>query len=371
MLSSHTILGGSLSYQTFFVLYTLGIYRLSTGKGCETRMILVREISKTFGSLKAVKNVSFELPTGQIAGLLGPNGAGKSTTIRMMTGYLTPDQGSISIVGYNIQQQPDQAKSLIGYLPESAPIYPEMSVRGYLKHRAKLYRVSGRDIAPAIDKAMAQTRITDVAKRRVGHLSKGYRQRVGLAAALVHNPQVLILDEPTNGLDPTQIREARSLIRELSEHRTTLLCSHILPEVERTCDRVIVMAGGQIRADGTPSELINASPGPVRYIVEIRTNPSAGIEHALRILASIPGIATSKPAPNQPDDASAGWSTIELEAAPGESDLREAIAASADDNGLFIRELRKLVPTLESLFVQLVDTAAPVHTAGISQGGEA
>lgn len=319
-------------------------------------MILVREISKTFGSLKAVQNISFELPTGQIAGLLGPNGAGKSTTIRMMTGFLTPDKGSISIVGYNIAQNPAHAKSMIGYLPESAPIYPEMSVKGYLKHRAKLFSVPGREIASAIDKAMAQTQITQVARRRVGHLSKGYRQRVGLAAALVHNPQVLILDEPTNGLDPTQIRDARSLIRELSQDRTTLLCSHILPEVERTCDRVIVMAGGHIRADGTPKELINDSPGPVRYIIEIRTNPRAGTEHALRVLASIPGVATSKAAQNQPMDAAGGWSTIEIEAAHGESDLREAIAASAEDSGLFIRELRKIVPTLESLFVQLVET---------------
>ncbi|MBL4698132.1 MAG: ABC transporter ATP-binding protein [Phycisphaerales bacterium] len=326
-------------------------------------MILVREISKSFGSLHAVNNVSFELPTGQIAGLLGPNGAGKSTTIRMITGFLAPDKGSISIVGHDIQDHAQQAQSMIGYLPESAPIYPEMSVKGYLKHRAKLYRVPGREIGPAIEKAMGLTRISNVSSRRVGQLSKGYRQRVGLAAALVHNPQVLILDEPTNGLDPTQIHDTRSLIRELSENRTTLVCSHILPEVERTCDRVIVMAGGQVRADGSPSELINASPGPVRYIIEIRTNPSAGIEHALRILASIPGVAIAKPSPIQPTDAAKGWSTIELEAAPAEDDLREAIAASADDNGLFIRELRKVVPTLESLFMQLVDTAAPSISA--------
>lgn len=334
-------------------------------------MILVREISKSFGSLKAVQNVSFELPTGQIAGLLGPNGAGKSTTIRMMTGFLTPDSGSISIVGHDIQLHPAQAKSLIGYLPESAPIYPEMSVKGYLRHRAKLFAVPGKEMAPAIDKAMAMTRITNVAKRRVGHLSKGYRQRVGLAAALVHDPKVLILDEPTNGLDPTQIHDTRSLIRELSEHRTTLVCSHILPEVERTCDRVIVMAGGQIRADGTPKELINASPGPVRYIVEIRTNPSAGIEHALRVLAAIPGVALTKPSPNQPSDAVKGWSIIEIEAAPTESDLREAIAATADDSGLFIRELRKIVPTLESLFIQIVDSPMASVNAPLVQGGSA
>lgn len=325
-------------------------------------MILVQGISKSFGSLKAVRDVTFELPSGQIAGLLGPNGAGKSTTIRMMTGFLTPDRGTIGIAGHNIQSHPTAAKAQIGYLPESAPIYPEMSVRGYLKHRAKLYGVPGRQISQSIDHAMGQTRITDVAKRRVGHLSKGYRQRVGLAAALVHNPKVLILDEPTNGLDPTQIREARSLIRELSEKRTTLLCSHILPEVERTCDRVIIMAGGEIRADGTPSELIQSGQRSTRYIVEVRTNPSAGIEHALRVLAGVPGVAISKPAPKQPLDANKGWSVIEVEAAHGEHDLREAIAAAAEDHGLFIRELRTLVPTLESLFVQLVDTAA--HAPG-------
>lgn len=329
-------------------------------------MILVQGISKSFGSLRAVSDVSFELPAGQIAGLLGPNGAGKSTTIRMMTGFLTPDKGTISIAGHNIRSSPGPAQSQIGYLPESAPIYPEMSVRGYLRHRARLYKVPGRDIGGALDKAMAQTRITEVAKRRIGHLSKGYRQRVGLAAALVHNPSVLILDEPTNGLDPTQIREARSLIRELSANRTTLLCSHILPEVERTCDRVIVMAGGRIRAQGTPSQLIESSQSSVRYLVEIRTNPSAGIEHALRTLAAIPGVALTRAAPHQPDDAHRGWSLIEAEAAPGEGDLREAIAAGADDHGLFIRELRRQVPTLEALFIQLVDTAEPVTAVPVA-----
>lgn len=327
-------------------------------------MILVDRISKSFGSLRAVREVAFELPKGQIAGLLGPNGAGKSTTIRMMTGFLTPDQGRIRIGAYDIQTQAALAKSVMGYLPESAPIYPEMSVRGYLKHRAKLFGVPGREIGARIEQAMGQTRISDVSRRRVGQLSKGYRQRVGLAAALVHDPQVLILDEPTNGLDPTQIREARSLIRELSEHRTTLLCSHILPEVERTCDRVIIMAGGEIRADGTPSQLIRSAQRSPRYIVEVRTNPSAGIEHALRTLATVPGVAVSRPAPEQPMDAAKGWSIIELEAEPRESDLREAIAAAAEDHGLFIRELRTLMPTLESLFVQLVDTASEAPADG-------
>ncbi|MCA9302654.1 MAG: ABC transporter ATP-binding protein [Phycisphaerales bacterium] len=320
-------------------------------------MILVREISKSFGSIHAVDRVSFELPQGQIAGLLGPNGAGKSTTIRMITGYLTPTTGSISIAGIGMHESPARAKAHIGYLPESAPIYPEMSVKGYLKHRAKLYGVVGRDLNNALDSAMAQTRITEVARRRVGQLSKGYKQRVGLAAALVHNPPVLILDEPTNGLDPSQIRESRSLIRELADQKTLLLCSHILPEVERTCDRVIVMAGGRVRADGTPKQLVESAPGPVLYTVEVRTNPTAGTEHALRVLATVPGVAATRAADDQPVDQAQGWSRIVLEAAPGEVDLREAIAATTEDRGLFVRELSRNTASLESLFIHLVDTA--------------
>ncbi len=320
-------------------------------------MILIREISKSFGPIRAVERVSFELPAGQIAGLLGPNGAGKSTTIRMMTGFLTPDSGSVSIAGIDMKSSPARAKAQIGYLPENAPIYPEMSVKGYLKHRAKLFGVAGRDLSAALDKAMSQTRIADVSRRRVGQLSKGYKQRVGLAAALVHNPPVLILDEPTNGLDPSQIRESRSLIRDLAHEKTLLLCSHILPEVERTCERVIVMAGGQIRADGTPKQLITQAPGPVRYAVEVRTNPSAGIEHALRVLASVPGVANSSPADSQPEDSAQGWSRVMVEASAGETDLREAIAATAEDRGLFVRELTRNTASLESLFIHLVDTA--------------
>ncbi len=334
----------------------------------QNTMILVHKISKSFGPIQAVESVSFELPAGQIAGLLGPNGAGKSTTIRMMTGYLTPDTGSITIAGTDMLACPSKAKAQIGYLPESAPIYPEMSVKGYLKHRARLFGVPGRDLASALDSAMAQTRITEVARRRVGQLSKGYKQRVGLAAALVHNPPVLILDEPTNGLDPSQIRESRSLIRDLAHEKTLLLCSHILPEVERTCDRVIVMAGGQIRADGTPKELVANAPGPVKYTIEVRTNPAAGVEHALRVLASVPGVATSIAAEAQPDDAGQGWSRIIVEAAPGETDLRESIAATTEDRGLFVRELTRNTASLESLFVHLVDTANDPTYTRIEQG---
>jgi len=327
-------------------------------------MILVREISKSFGPLKAVSGVSFELGDNQVVGLLGPNGAGKSTTIRMMTGFLAPDSGSITVMGYDIAKQPSMAKSQIGYLPEQAPIYPEMSVRGYLKHRAKLFGVETKDIKPAVEQAMSMCHIDNVSRRRVGHLSKGYKQRVGLAGALIHDPPVLILDEPTNGLDPSQIRESRSLIRDLAHDKTMLVCSHILPEIERTCDRVMVMNHGQIQADGSPQDLINAAPRPTRYTVEIRTNPTAGIAHALRVLAAVPGVDSTIAAKSQPDDANRGWSRVVVNAMPNEGDLREPIAGAAEDKGLFIRELTHEKPTLESIFMSLIDPS-PVTSSEV------
>lgn len=327
-------------------------------------MILVREISKSFGHLRAVDAVSFELPAGQIAGLLGPNGAGKSTTIKMITGSLAPDAGMVTIAGIDPREEPAKARAQIGYLPESAPLYPEMSVEGYLKYRARLWGLSGKDLPTAVGMAMDRCRIADVARRRISHLSKGYRQRVGLASALVHNPPVLILDEPTNGLDPSQIRSARSLIRELAEDKTMLLCSHILPEVERTCDRVLVMAGGKVRADGSPESLLASSGGPVRYIVELRTNPSAGHDHALRVLASVPGAASASLADRQPEDHPRGWTRAVVLAQPDASDLREPIAGALEDRGLFVRELTRVTPSLESLFVRLIDDANTPTTGG-------
>ncbi len=326
-------------------------------------MILVREISKSFGRLRAVSQVSFELRDNQVVGLLGPNGAGKSTTIRMMTGFLAPDSGSITVAGYDISKEPSMAKSQIGYLPEQAPIYPEMSVRGYLKHRAKLFGVETRAVKMAVEQAMDMCHINNVAKRRVGHLSKGYKQRVGLAGALIHDPPVLILDEPTNGLDPSQIRESRSLIRDLAHEKTMLVCSHILPEIERTCDRVMIMNHGQIQADGSPQDLINASTGATKYTVEIRTNPTAGIAHALRVLAAVPGVDSTLAATSQPDDSNRGWSRVIVSAMPNEGDLRETIAGAAEDKGLFIRELTQQKPTLESIFMNLID---PLSSASVS-----
>ncbi len=333
-------------------------------------MISVREIRKSFGPLRAVDGVTFELEPGQVAGLLGPNGAGKSTTIRMITGFLGPDSGSIEIMGADIAESASLAKSRLGYLPEQAPIYPEMSVSGYLKHRAKLLGVESGSIKGAIGRAVDLCRLTGMEKRRVGHLSKGYKQRVGLAGALIHDPPVLVLDEPTNGLDPSQIRESRSLIRDLAENKTMLICSHILPEIERVCDRVMIMNQGRIRADGSPSELIEGAPGPERYVVEIRTNPSAGIEHCLRTLALVPGVASTIASAEQPEDHARGWCRVVVDAMEGEGDLREAIAGAAADKGLFIRELSRKRATLESIFVDLIDPSKDVRLTTEGNGAE-
>jgi len=327
-------------------------------------MISVREISKSFGPIRAVDSVSFELPGGRIAGLLGPNGAGKSTTIRMITGFLAPDSGSITIDGHDTREHPSLAKGAIGYLPEHAPVYPEMSVRGALEHRARLLGVPRARIRERVERVIDLCELGSVTRRRAGHLSKGFKQRLGLAGALVHDPRVLILDEPTSGLDPAQIRAVRTLIRDLAREKTMLICSHILPEIEKLCDRVMIMHAGRIRADGEPGALIAGAPAPRTYAVELRLNPSAGPELALRVLRSIEGVETALPASEQPGDAPRGWSRFELAAAPDAPDLREPIAGAAWDAGLFVRELSRSSATLESYFLGLLDEGHSVAGGG-------
>ncbi len=332
-------------------------------------MILVREISKSFGRVRAVRGVSLELPTGQVAGLLGPNGAGKTTTIRMITGVLPPDTGSVSIAGADMGSQSIRARRQIGYLPESAPLYPEMTPLGYLDYRGKLFGLDRRALRRAAQKSLDRCRVGAMARRRIGALSKGYRQRVGLASAMLHDPPVLILDEPTNGLDPGQIRETRSLMRELAQDRTMLICSHILPEIERTCDRVIVMVAGQIRGDGTPDELISGPGAPARYTLEFRTNPSAGASFGVSRLSTVAGVASIALDDRQPDDASKGWTRLLIEGEPASGDLREALGGAAADVGLFVRELTRRRRSLEEVFVSLVDEAQQTPNEQALRGG--
>ncbi|MFI4898298.1 MAG: ABC transporter ATP-binding protein [Phycisphaerales bacterium JB059] len=320
-------------------------------------MILVREISKSYGRVRAVRNVSLELPTGQVAGLLGPNGAGKTTTIRVITGVHPPDSGQVTVGGADIVTESARARRQIGYLPESAPLYPEMTPMGYLDYRGRLFGMDRRTRRRAAAQALERCRVGAMARRRIGALSKGYRQRVGLASAMLHDPPVLILDEPTNGLDPSQIRETRSLMRELAEDRTMLLCSHILPEIERTCDRVIVMAGGRVRADGSPEELTGGGARASRYTLELRANPSAPGDFSASRLEAVAGVSRVWPDPATLPDAHAGWRRLLVEARPGAGDLREALAGAAADAGLFVRELTTQRRSLEEVFIALVDEA--------------
>ncbi len=306
-------------------------------------MIAVSNISKRYGEVRAVRDVSFEIATGQIVGLLGPNGAGKTTTIRMITGFIPPTGGSIRVCGHDTLTDSRAARAKIGYLPEAAPLYPEMRVRDYLDHRGRLYKLDRGARRLASGSRMEQCGLTGVAGRRIGHLSKGYRQRVGLAAALLHDPPVLILDEPTNGLDPSQIRQARSLIRDLATDRTVLVSSHILPEIEKTCDRVIVIAGGTVRADGTPADLVAGMDGssiPVRVVIG---GAEAGT--ARDVVANVEGVDKVVFTPGDPVVLSV----------VGSATVQPAIARAIGAAGFDLIEMTRPHPTLEQLFVRIIE----------------
>ncbi|MCE9541942.1 MAG: ABC transporter ATP-binding protein, partial [Verrucomicrobia bacterium] len=255
-------------------------------------MISVKGLTKSYGSNDAVRDLSFSVDRGEVVGFLGPNGAGKSTTMKILCGYLPADAGEVSIAGFDIFSQSLKARSRIGYLPENVPLYPEMRVGEYLAYRAALKGVRSRRIAEKVEDALQLCNLGHVQRQIIGTLSKGYRQRVGLADALVNEPDILILDEPTIGLDPGQIREVRSLIKGLATRHTILLSSHILSEVEMTCSRVMILNKGQIVATGTPTELRERSglslSGVVRLEVQV---PDAGA--TLKALQELPHVASA------------------------------------------------------------------------------
>lgn len=318
-------------------------------------MISLNHVTKSFGSVHAVRGVNLEIPRGQVVGILGPNGAGKTTTIRMITGAIPPTSGSVRVDGLDSVDNSLAVRKRLGYLPESAPLYPEMRVREFLLYRARLYGVPARGRSAAIDQSLERCQIGDVARRRIGTLSKGYRQRVGLAASLVHDPLVLILDEPTTGLDPAQIAETRRLVRDLAGERTTLVVSHILPEVEKSCDRIVLFARGRIQADGPPDQLISELPGAGRYTVEARQESRPGVtpEAALR---GIPGVESVETAPTAD-----GWSRCLVGWSEREGDRREQIARACARAGLIVRELRPQAASLEDVYLRVIAYADDAH----------
>ena len=236
-------------------------------------MIEVRDLTKRFARHTVVRDVSFSVGRGEIVGFLGPNGAGKTTTLRMLTGYLPPSSGSIAVAGFDVFRRSVEARRRIGYMPENVPLYDDMRVREYLKFRARLKGLSNREARTRVNDVVETCGLEPVRRKMIKVLSKGFRQRVGLADALIHSPELLILDEPTNGLDPNQIRQIRDLIKRLGENHTILLSTHILSEVEMTCGRVIIIDSGRIRAEDTPRALVENMRAAGRVMVEVSADP--------------------------------------------------------------------------------------------------
>ncbi|MFN4182725.1 MAG: ABC transporter ATP-binding protein, partial [bacterium] len=277
-------------------------------------MLEVRGLKKRFGKREALKGISFEVKEGDIVGFLGPNGAGKTTTMRILMGYLSPTEGSARVAGYDVRTHPIEVKKRAGYMPENPPLYPEMTVSGFLSFIARLKRVPPRQRKQRIEEVVEQVGIGDVLHRMIGHLSRGYRQRVGLAQALIHHPDVLILDEPTAGLDPKQIHDIRQLITHLGKKRTVLISTHILPEVVQTCNQAIIINEGQILAQDSLENLTRTWKGRTKVFIEVRRNAP----NLLREIENHPGIA----------GASLKDNIIEVEMAAGK-DVREELTSLA------------------------------------------
>jgi len=307
-------------------------------------LIDVDHLTKSYGTARAVNDISFSVAKGEILGFLGPNGAGKTTTMRMLTGYLPATSGTARIAGYDVADQSIEVRRHIGYLPETPPLYPEMSVHAYLEFVARIKQVAPADIPRRVDQAMAMTNIVDKRNELIKRLSRGYKQRVGLAQAIVHNPDVVILDEPTVGLDPKQIIEVRKLIKGLAGEHTIILSTHILPEVSMTCDRVVIINKGRIAAIDTPDNLTSQLRGGGRIHVDVRGD-GASVRSALEPIEGITRLEVN------PQDY-AGHLQLVIESAQGR-DIRSQIAARLVERGIELFELRAVSLSLEDIFLQL------------------
>ena len=307
-------------------------------------MITVKNLTKYYGPRAAIRDLNFEVAKGEILGFLGPNGAGKTTTMRILTGYMPPTSGTATVAGYNVFTHSIEARRHVGYLPESVPLYTEMEVADYLRFMAKIRGVPGRNQGARVDYVMQALNLTHVRDRIIGKLSKGYRQRVGIAQALVADPDVLILDEPTIGLDPKQIIETRNLIRGLAGDHTVILSTHILPEVSATCQRVLIINDGEIAAEDTPENLTRRLRGAETLQVEVR-GPREAVVGQLRALPHVMDVTVAGGAD--------GTNTYTVACALGH-DLREQLAATVVGQGWGLLELRPVRLSLEEIFLEII-----------------
>ena len=318
-------------------------------------MIEVQNLTKRYGRVTAVDDVSFRVERGEILGFLGPNGAGKTTTMRILTGYMPASEGKAIVAGFDVFDQPIEAKRRTGYLPETPPLYPDMSVIEYLAFVAKIKGVPAADQRQRIQTVMERTRVDDMANRLCSKLSKGYKQRVGLAQALIHNPDVLILDEPTAGLDPKQIIETRQLIKELAGDHTIILSTHILPEVSQTCQRVVIINKGRVVAIDTPDNLTERLRGSATIYVQVEAN-GADVSTTLGRVAGVTRVVES-----DRHNSQVGYEVV----SEGGHDVRRDLANTVVTNGWGLLELRPARMSLEEVFLKLTQIdEAPAQPEG-------
>ena len=313
--------------------------------------IAVTNLSKYFGDVRAVDGISFTIPSGQILGFLGPNGAGKTTTMRMITSYFAPTEGTVEIDGLDIRTHETAVRKIVGYLPEQNPLYSDMNVLDYLEYSGSLQGIPKRNLAARVKDMVGVCGLSEVKHLDIGQLSKGYRQRVGLAQAMIHDPKILILDEPTSGLDPNQIAEIRNLIKSLGMEKTVVLSTHILPEVQATCDRVLIINRGKIVADGSPTELQASFQGKERLHVEVKSTDGVSLDDLTQTLSKLPNIEAVKPAPERGQDL-----RVIVETNKG-LDVREQVYRACVDKSWVLIELHRVQTSLEEVFHQLTTEA--------------
>ena len=324
-------------------------------------MIKVEHLTKRYGLLTAIKDVTFEVNKGEILGFLGPNGAGKTTTMRILSGFFPATEGKATVAGFDVFEEPLEAKRRVGYMPENPPLYTEMSVDAYLKFVATIKGIERGSTTARLEEVKGRLGLQDHGERLIKHLSKGFRQRVGLAQSLIHDPEVLILDEPTIGLDPRQINEFRELIRSLRGEHTLILSTHILPEVSMTCDRVIIISNGQIVAIDTPQNLISQMRGGERITLEVAGSVE-GLPSLLHEIPQVQKVVIS--------EATNGHHPITVEA-DGQTEIRHLVSQKVIQAGLELYQLKTEAVSLEDVFLKLTTEEEVVDERPLESAGDA